>query len=388
MFGGGYASGREAATFISGYGPWGGVLAIAFMAFVFGVIMVVCLELARTFRAYDCASLSKVFLGRAAVVYEVTLSVGLILALGVGATAAGATLEDHFGVPRIAGTAILMLGVIALTFFGRRAVEWSMTITAGLLLAILAALVAVVFKSASGTVFDTFAAEPIDNSFWQGGGLYAVLGASFIPLIIFIARYIETRKEAIQVGVFGGAVVALPAVAFHVSFMASYPAILDEDVPSYAIAETHGSPLLLNAFVLVLFVLIVQTSVGILQGLIERVDGRAQPRLGRSMSSMQHAGLSAVVLLLSVGLSVVGVVDLVAAGYGLLSIAFLFTFATPVLTVGVRRIRKFNRTPIPTRIQSRSTGWDVPAALGNSLSRSDTDMVGTDDVLLEPRAKQ
>lgn len=146
--------------------------------------------------------------------------------------------------------------------------------------------------------------------------------------------------------------------------------------------------MLLNAFVLVLFVLIVQTSVGILQGLIERVDGWAQPRLGRSMSSMQHAGLSAVVLLLSVGLSVVGVVDLVAAGYGLLSIAFLFTFATPVLTVGVRRIRKFNRTPIPTRIQSRSTGWDVPAALGNSLSRSDTDMVGTDDVLLEPGAKQ
>jgi uncharacterized membrane protein YkvI len=345
MFGGGYASGRETATFISGYGPWGGVLAVAFMALVFGVIMVVCLELARTFLAYDYASLSRVFLGRAAVVYEATLSVGLILALGVGATAAGATLEDHFGVPRIAGTALLMLGVIALTFFGRHVVEWSMTISAGLLLAILAALVAVVFKSASGAVFDTFAAEPIDNSFWQGGGLYAVLGASFFPLIIFIARNIETRKEAIQAGMFGGVIVALPALAFHVSFMASYPAILDEDVPSYAIAEMYGSPLLLNAFVLVLFVLMVQTSVGILQGLIERVDAWAKPRLGRSLSSMQHAGLSAVVLLLTVGLSVVGVVNLVAAGYGLLSIAFLFTFTIPLLTIGVQRLRTSDRTP-------------------------------------------
>jgi uncharacterized membrane protein YkvI len=343
MFGGGYASGRETATFISRYGPWGGVLAITFMAVVFGVIMVVSLELARTFRTYDYASLSRVFLGRAAVVYEVTLSAGLILALGVGATAAGATLEDHIGVPRIAGTALLMVGVIALTFFGRRVVEWSMTISAGLLLVTLAALVAVVFRSAGGAVFDTFASEPIDNNFWQGGGLYAVLGASFFPLIIFIARDIETRSEAIQAGMFGGVIVALPAMAFHLSFMASYPAILDEDVPSYAIAEAYGSPLLLNAFVLVLFVLIVQTSVGILQGLIERFDGWAKPNLGRSLSPTQHAGLSAVVLLLTVGLSFVGVVNLVATGYGLLSIAFLVTFTIPLLTVGIWRIRNFSR---------------------------------------------
>ena len=346
MFGGGYASGRETATFISGYGPWGGVLATAVTALVFGVIMVVCLEVARTFRAYDYASLGRVFLGRATFVYEVTLSVGLILALGVGATAAGATLEDHFGVPRIAGTALLMLGAIALTFLGRRVVEWSMTLSAGLLLAILAALVAVVFKSASGAVFDTFATEPIDSSFWQGGGLYAVLGASFFPLIIFIARQIETRREAMQAGMFGGVVVALPALAFHLSFMASYPAILDEDVPSYAIAEAYGSPLLLNAFVLVLFVLIVQTSVGILQGLLERIDGWAKPKLGRSLSPTQHAGIAAAVLLLTVGLSVVGIVNLVAAGYGLLSIAFLFTFTIPLLTIGVRRIRNFDRSPI------------------------------------------
>jgi hypothetical protein len=35
---------------------------------------------------------------------------------------------------------------------------------------------------------------------------------------------------------------------------------------------------------------------------------------------------------------------------GLLPTAFLFTFATPLLTIGVRRIQKFDRTPIPTHI--------------------------------------
>lgn len=66
------------------------------------------------------------------------------------------------------------------------------------------------------------------------------------------------------------------------------------------------------------------------------------------MSSMQHAGLSAIVLLLTAGLSVVAVVNLVAAGYGLLSIAFLFTFTIPALTVGVRRILGFDRTQTAT----------------------------------------
>lgn len=92
------------------------MLATGVMAVVFGVIMAICIEMARVFHVYDYASLVRVFLGRAAIVYEVTLSIGLILALGVGATAAGATLEDHFGLPRMAGTALLMVGVVALTF--------------------------------------------------------------------------------------------------------------------------------------------------------------------------------------------------------------------------------------------------------------------------------
>jgi uncharacterized membrane protein YkvI len=73
MFGGGYGSGRETATFVSTYGPWGGVLATVIMAVVFGLILAVCLELARVFQVFEYASFSRVFLGKAAVVYEVVL---------------------------------------------------------------------------------------------------------------------------------------------------------------------------------------------------------------------------------------------------------------------------------------------------------------------------
>jgi len=66
MFGGGYASGREVATFVSSHGPWGGVLAIVVMALVFGLILVLCIEIARVFGTYEYASFRRVLLARAA----------------------------------------------------------------------------------------------------------------------------------------------------------------------------------------------------------------------------------------------------------------------------------------------------------------------------------
>lgn len=340
MFGGAYGSGRETVTFVSTYGPWGGVLATVVMALAFGLILAVCFEFARVFRVYEYASFSSALLKRAAVAYRVVLGVGLVLALGVGATAAGATLEDHFGVPAIVGTMLLMLAVVLLTLFGRSVIEWSMTATAGLLLAFLIGLVTVVIRSSGSIVMDTFAQEPFDSSFWQLGGLNAVLNASFLPLIMFIAVHIRTRPEAVVSGMFSGLVFALPSLALHVTFMSSYPAILDEEVPSYVMAETFGSPLFLSVFVIILFVLIVQTSVGITQGLIERVEAWSASRLGRVLTHIEHGGVAAAISIATVGLSVMGLVNLVATGYGLLSIAFLLTFTLPLLTIGVWRVRK------------------------------------------------
>ena len=104
--------------------------------------------------------------------------------------------------------------------------------------------------------------------------------------------------------------------------MASYPSVLDEDVPSYFIAETFGGPVFLDIFVIVIFILIAQTAVGALQGLNERIDVWAAAR-GRTLGAVEHAGTSTVVLLGTVALSTVGLVTLVASGYGLLSLVFV-----------------------------------------------------------------
>lgn len=343
MFGGGYASGQEIATFVSTSGPWGGLLAVVTLGLVFGLTLAVAFELSRLFRKYEYAGFMRLLLGRGAVIYEVTLVVGLFLVLAVAATAGGTIVEEHFGFPQLLATAILMGAAIALTYLGRRVVEWSMTLAAGLLIALLAGLLVVVLGADGSAVVRTFEAEPFDPGFWEGGGRYGVLAAAFVPLVLFAARHIRTRRESLAAGLFAGAVVALPALVFHVTFMADYPAIFDEEVPSYAMATMYGGPLFVDVFVLVIFVLIAQTAIGGVQGLNERIDTWADQQLGRNLRPVERAGIAAAALIGTVVLSTFGLATLVASGYGLLSLIFIVTFTIPLFTVGLWRIWQMNR---------------------------------------------
>jgi uncharacterized membrane protein YkvI len=60
--------------------------------------------------------------------------------------------------------------------------------------------------------------------------------------------------------------------------------------------------------------------------------------VGRVLGAVEHAGVSTLVLLGTVALSTVGLVTLVASGYGLLSLVFVVTFTIPVFTVGLWRV--------------------------------------------------
>ena len=125
----------------------------------------------------------------------------------------------------------------------------------------------------------------------------------------------------------------------HVSFMGLYPSVLDEDVPSVAVADRFGGTLLLTLFVLVLYVLVVQTSVGVIQGLIERVNAALGSRDGSELSARQRAGFAVLLLASVVLMASVGLVTLVGLGYSALALVYVVAFGIPLFTVGVVKLR-------------------------------------------------
>lgn len=338
LFGPGYGTGREMVEFVSKHGPTGGVLAILTIALTFAVLLSLSFELARKFRAYNYQRLMTELLGKGWFIYQIAIVVGMMISLSICASAAGTVLENQFGFPAFAGSVMLLLLIITLNYLGRTIVERSMALSVTALLLLLSFLLQQTFSGHWASITQSFSTHALtDNSWLEGGFTYAVVNGGFIPLLIYCARDIKTRSEAFTGGCFAGFVGVLPAIAFHLMFMAGYPEVTEQTLPTYWMIQQVTSPLVLNIFVIVLFVLIVQTGVGMLQGLIEQMDHWMKQR-GRTMSRKAHASVSAIMMVTSMALGSLGIIALVVKGYALLSGALLVTFTLPLLSRGVYKI--------------------------------------------------
>ena len=136
----------------------------------------------------------------------------------------------------------------------------------------------------------------------------------------------------------------VPAVFLHLSFGAAYPAILTQDVPLHWMVLSLKMPLLTFAYVAVLLGSLIDVAVGFIHSLNERIDGWASERRGARLTPAIRAGIAAACLILSMLISLLGVVRLIADGYGTLAWGFLLLFVLPLLTIGIYRMRKNSRS--------------------------------------------
>jgi uncharacterized membrane protein YkvI len=110
-----------------------------------------------------------------------------------------------------------------------------------------------------------------------------------------------------------------------------------------------GSPLLKAAYLVVLVGTFVETGAGNIQGFLERLDAWWSERTGGVLGRGTHASVTVVALALAGSLSALGIVALVARGYGTLAWGFLAVYVVPLATVGVRRILRGEGRAGPAR---------------------------------------
>ena len=160
----------------------------------------------------------------------------VLLVLAVITAAAGTILADEFGLPPLIGGILVFVAVGVLIYSGR---SWVTTI-----LAFWSLLLYAVFLSYLATVFITLdptaeGAELTVYPGWFASGLnYTFYNVSAIPIVLYAAMAIETRRQAIVAGVVGAFIAVLPAVMLHLSFAVDYPAILQADLPVYTLLGT------------------------------------------------------------------------------------------------------------------------------------------------------
>lgn len=338
VIGGGYATGREIAEFFLPSGAIGGIYAMAVAAAVWSLVMAVSFELCRRTASYDYRSFFIQLLGRFWILFEVIYLLLLMIVLSVVVSAAGELIFSLSGVAPGYGM-LLITGLIVLVAaageqsVGRFIVLWSFLLYA--VYAILALWCLTRFQPEVAASLRQGTTHPT----WLLNGLrYAGYNVAVIPAVFFCLKPMTRRREAVLSGLVAGVLGMMPAALLYFAMLSGYPDIARAPVPSTVLLQRLGAPLFELLFTIVLLGTLVQTGAGLVHSFNERI-ARARAPAGPGLTPAWRLTIAVAMLGLALVLARgVGLISLVAQGYGYLAYGFIALFVVPVLTVGLAKV--------------------------------------------------
>lgn len=341
---GGYATGRETVEYFTRFGSLGGLLGNLVAVLGISIVLALSYEFARITRTYDYRSFFRALIGPVWPAFEFLYIVMFLIVLSVIASASGSIISEEFGFPPMIGVGGMLVLIVILAFFGREVIGRVLTFWSLTLYAVFAAFFYFAF-----TTYDLEIASRLDRMDVSEGWLlpalkYAMYTTVIIPAVLFATRGIETRTEALLSGFLSGLFCQLPSFLLHVSFLAGGASVLGADVPLKAMINQLAIPGLALIYAVALFGTFVETGIGFVQGIIERLDRWALERWGRTVPRSGHVGAAIVGVVLSAFIAQLGIQTLISTGYGTMSWGFLVVYVVPLLTIGVWRMARFERT--------------------------------------------
>ncbi|MFN3817644.1 hypothetical protein [Blastomonas sp.] len=351
IIGGGYATGRELAEYFVPAGPWGGLAAMLLATLICTVVAAITFMLARALNAYDYRSFFQQLLGRGWIAFEMSYLIFVVLILAVFGAAAGAIGAATFGWPELLGSVVLAVAIVATTSLGTGAVERLFKYASMLIYAVYALFIVFALSSFGDRIGEAFAAAPAPAGNWMAGGLtyasYNIVGA---VIILPVLRHLTSQRDALVAGLIAGPLTMLPAILFFVAMMAFYPSIGAETLPSDFLLRQMAVPGFQMVFQLMIFVALLESGVGAIHAINERIAGALKARSRPEPGAMARAAIGAVILTGCMFVAArIGLVDLIASGYRFLAWLFLAVYVVPLLTYGVYRLIRMPR-PSPSEL--------------------------------------
>lgn len=337
LVGGGYATGRELVEFFLSRGPWGGLLGMIVTAVIWSVVLAVSFEFARITRSYDYRAFFKQLLGRFWFVFEITYIVTAVLVLSVLGSATGELVSESFGIPSFLGIVAMMAIIGLLAFFGSKAVErslagWSFVLYAAYILYFILWL-----TTFGDRISAKFSSSSIGEGWLTGGFTYAGYNMVGVIAVLFCLRHITSRRDALVAGALSGPLAIIPAILFYIAMVGFYPEITEKPVPVNYMLGQLEIPALQILFQLVLFGTFIETGLGLIHAVNERIADvitERRKRMPQWVRPLVAIGLLAFSIFLATEL---GIIALVAKGYGTLTYVILAVYVVPILTIGFWR---------------------------------------------------
>lgn len=340
VIGAGYGTGREIVEFFLRHGPLAGLLGLILITTpIWSILLAISFEFSRSFEVFDYRSFTQRLLGRFWWAFEILYVILMLVVLAVIASAAGVLLRDNFGIPYLAGVCLMLVTIGFLAYKGSMVIESFLSSWSILLYVVYGSFLVASFWKFGRAIAGNFAhAAPFAQ--WSLSGFkYALYNLIVIPALLFLARHMESRKEAVKAGLLGGFIGGLPAILFLFCLSSHYPSVLTAEIPAVFVLKKLNLPLLTIAFQIVLFGTLIQTGIGFLHGFNERVYAQ-MARSGKNLNPKLRPVISWLLLLIGLGLAPLGIINLIAKGYGSLSWGVFLLLFIPLLVWGGQKISR------------------------------------------------
>lgn len=331
VIGGGYATGRELATFFLPSGARGGLYGMLLAMAIWSAICALTFLFAWRTGSRDYRDFFQHLLGRFWPLFEVAYCLALMVTLAVFAAASGAIGAALFGWPELPGSLLLMAAIAAFAMFGNSSVERLFKYVSIFLYAVYGVFLALSLAQFGNRISAAFA-PPVATDDWIGGGLtYAAYNVVGAVVILPMLRHIRGSRDAVVAGLLAGPLAMVPAILFFVSMTAFYPTIVAVPLPSDFLLGRLDLPAFRFVFQAMIFAALLESGVGGVHAINERIAG-ARRASGRQLAWGQRLGVTAAILTISVFVAArIGLIELVAQGYRFLAYLFLLVFVLPLL---------------------------------------------------------
>jgi len=354
VIGGGYATGRELASYFLPSGPWGGLFAMLLAMAIWSLVCALTFLFAVRTASRDYRTFFKNLLGRFWPLYEVAYLAALVVILSAFAAAAGAIASAVFGLPPIAGALALVVSIAFVAAWGNDSVERLFKYVSFLLYGTYAVFVALSLLKFGGRIGTAFAAETPTTGWAMGGLTYAGYNIIGAIIILPVTRHLTSRKDAVIAGVLAGPLAMAPALLFFIVMAGFYPAIQEQLLPSDFLLGQLGLPAFRILFQAMIFSALLESGTGGVHAIKERIAHAYQRGAARVFSKPMRLAVTVAILAGSVFVADrVGLVSLIADGYRWLAYVLLAIYVAPLLTIGVWTL---SRPAPPGPLQPGSVG--------------------------------
>lgn len=354
--GGGFATGNQAVQYYVQYGWIGGILPFLGMLLL-AWCMRVAIIMAKTQNIYSYKDLFEYLwqpFPKIELTFEVFYYIIMIAAVG-SAIAGAASLFVSLGFAYEMGVLVVGMILLVLTVFGAKLVSRAATVmSVGILIASFT-MYFIGIEARAANLGDMLTKLELPGGFWWPVWLaliYASFQAVSVPAVVACSQDMKTKKRINAFFILG---FLMNGCALGVScwmLLGWYPEIVAESaatgkslmaLPNLYVCQKLDITWLYIFYWVALFLAFISTGVSCIFALVVRLENNIFKKATGFFSNIMARRILISVLAMSVsmGVSLVGLTNIVRYGYGLCGYIALAFVIIPLLTIGQYKNRKF-----------------------------------------------